>query len=57
LTHGYAIGNLWSTSYSLGDNLVVDAGFDHGLTNTSTRSEGFAGFTYLLSRRLWHRNK
>ena len=57
LTHGYALGNLWSTSYSLRKNLVVDAGFDHGLTSTSTRWEGFAGFTYLLPRRLWWRRK
>jgi hypothetical protein len=57
LTHGYALGNLWSTSYSLRKNFVVDAGFDHGLTITSTRWEGFAGFTYLLPRRLWRRRK
>jgi hypothetical protein len=29
-------------------NLVLEAGFDHGLTGTSTQWEGFAGFTYLL---------
>jgi len=32
---------------------VVDAGFDHGLTNTSTHWEEFIGFTYLLPHRLW----
>jgi hypothetical protein len=53
LTHSYAVGNLWCTSYSLLKNLVLDAGFDHGLTSTSTQWEGFAGFTYLLPRRLW----
>jgi hypothetical protein len=54
LTHSYAVGNLWSASYPVLKNLVIDAGFDHGLTGTSTDWEGFAGFTYLLPRRLWH---
>jgi hypothetical protein len=57
LTHSYAVGNLWCTSYSVRKNLVIDAGFDHGLTSTSTRWEGFAGFTYLLPRRLWRRRR
>ena len=57
LSHSYAVGNLWCTSYSVRRNLVVDAGFDHGLTSTSTQWEGFAGFTYLLPRRLWHQRK
>ena len=48
-----ALGNLWAISYPIHRNLVVDAGFDHGFTNTSTRWEGFAGFTYLLPHRLW----
>jgi hypothetical protein len=48
-----AVGNLWSVSYSVRKNLVVDVGFDHGLTNTSTQWEAFAGFTYLLPHRLW----
>jgi hypothetical protein len=34
-------------------NLVVDGGFDHGLTSTSTQWELFAGFSYLLPHRLW----
>jgi len=55
LTHGYAVGNLWSASYPVRKNLVIDTGFDHGFTNTSTRWEGFAGFTYLLPHRLWRR--
>ena len=50
---GNAIGNLWAASYSLRKNLVLDGGFDHGLTKTSTRWEAFVGFTYLLPRRLW----
>lgn len=57
LTHSYAVGNLWCTSYSVRKNLVVDAGFDHGLTSTSTQWEGFAGFTYLLPRRLWRQKR
>jgi hypothetical protein len=57
LTRSDAIGNLWCTSYSIRKNLVVDAGFNHGLTDTSTRWEGFVGFTYLLPQRLWGRNK
>jgi len=53
LTKGNAVGNLWSASYPIEKNLIVDAGFDHGLTSTSTQWEGFAGFTYLLPHRLW----
>jgi hypothetical protein len=48
-----AIGNLWSIAYPLQKNLVVDAGFDHGFTRTSTRWEAFAGFTYLLPHRFF----
>jgi hypothetical protein len=51
--HGNAVGNLWAVSYSLRKNLVVDSGFNHGLTKTSTRWEAFVGFTYLLPHRLW----
>ena len=50
---GNAVGNLWGVSYALRKNLVLDAGFDRGLTGTSTQWEGFAGFTYLLPQRLW----
>lgn len=53
LTYSYAVGNLWSASYPIRKNLVIDAGFDHGFTSTSTDWEGFAGFTYLLPHRLW----
>jgi len=53
LTHGNAVGNLWAVSYSARKNLVLDAGFQHGLTSTSTQWEGFTGFTYLLPHRLW----
>jgi Putative MetA-pathway of phenol degradation len=50
---GNAVGNLWALSYAARPNLVLDTGFDRGLTNTSTRWEFFAGFTYLLPHRLW----
>jgi hypothetical protein len=48
-----AVGMLWAVSYPLRRTLVVDAGFDHGLTSTSTHWETFIGFTYLLPERLW----
>jgi hypothetical protein len=50
-----AVGNLWALSYPLRKNLVIDAGFDHGFTRTSTHWEEFAGFTYLLPHRLWRK--
>lgn len=53
LVRGNAVGSLWAVSYECKKNLVVDAGFNRGLTGTSTQWEGFAGFTYLLPRRLW----
>jgi hypothetical protein len=49
---GNAIGNLWALNYNLRNNLVLDCGFDHGLTHTSTRWEVFAGFTYLLPHKI-----
>src|SRR5580658_3351146 len=48
-----AVGNLWALSYPLRRNLVIDCGFDHGFTNTSTHWEEFVGFTWLLPHRLW----
>jgi hypothetical protein len=53
LTNGNAVGNLWAASYPVKKNLIVDAGFNHGCTSSSTQWEGFAGFTYLLPHRLW----
>jgi len=50
---GHAIGNLWAVSYAARKTLVFDAGFNRGLTNTSTRWEAFVGFTYLLPHHLW----
>jgi hypothetical protein len=54
---GNAVGNLWAVSYPVRRNLVVDAGFNRGLTSTSTQWEGFAGFTYVLPHRLWPEKK
>ena len=44
----HAVGTLWALSYSVSNNLVVDGGFNRGLTSTSTQWEAFVGFTYLL---------
>ena len=51
--HSNAVGNLWAISYPIRRNLVIDGGFDHGFTGTSTHWEEFIGFTYLLPQRLW----
>jgi hypothetical protein len=50
---GKAVGNLWALSYSASKDLVFDAGFDRGLTNTSTQWEVFVGFTYLVPHRMF----
>jgi len=50
---GNAIGNLWALSYAPRKNLVLDVGFNRGLTASSTRWEVLAGFTYLLPHPLW----
>ena len=47
------LDGLFALSYSVQPNLVLDCGFSHGFTSTSTRWQSFAGFTYLLPRRLW----
>jgi Putative MetA-pathway of phenol degradation len=47
-----AVGSLWALNYNLRRNLVLDAGFNRGLTSTSTRWEVFTGFTYLLPHKL-----
>ncbi len=52
-----AVGILWALGYTLRPNLVLDCGFDRGLTSTSTAWQGFAGFTYLLPHRLWNRSE
>jgi len=53
LTNSNAVGNLWAASFSVRPNLVIDGGFQHGFTDTSTHWEVFAGFTYVLPYRLW----
>ena len=53
LIHSNAIGALFATSYALKKNLVLDGGFNRGLTSSSTHWEAFAGFTYLVPKRLW----
>jgi hypothetical protein len=50
-----AVGNLWAVGYTARRNLVFDAGFEKGLTSTSTHWEAFGGFTYLLPKKLWGR--
>jgi hypothetical protein len=47
------VGNLWALGYNVRKTLVFDAGFNRGLTSTSTRWEAFIGFTYLLPHGLW----
>jgi hypothetical protein len=54
---GNAVGTLWAVSCPLRRNLVVDAGFNRGLTGSSTQWEGFTGFTYVLPHRLWRAKK
>jgi hypothetical protein len=51
--HGKAMGNLWALAYTVRRNVVLDGGFNRGLTGTSTHWEAFVGFTYLLPHRLW----
>ena len=48
-----AVGLLFAGGYTVRNNLVLDAGFERGLTTTSTAWQGFAGFTYLLPHRLF----
>lgn len=53
LTKSNAAGLLLAPSYNVNRFLVLDGGFNRGLTSTSTRWEGFLGFTFLLPKRLW----
>jgi len=52
LLNGSCAGFLFALSHPVGKFTVVDAGFNRGLTTTSTRWELFAGFTYLLPKKL-----
>ena len=49
--NGHAAGFLFAPTYTPRPNLVFDAGFNRGLTSTSTRWEFFMGFTYLLPKK------
>jgi hypothetical protein len=46
-----AAGLLIAPTYNVSRWLVIDVGFNRGLTATSTRWEIFAGFTYLLPKK------
>jgi hypothetical protein len=51
--NGHAAGFLTGPTYSVSPRLVLDIGFNRGLTSTSTRWEFFTGFTYLLPKKLF----
>jgi hypothetical protein len=53
LIRSNAAGLLFAPSYTVNRLLVVDGGFNRGLTSTSTRWEVFMGFTYLFPKRVW----
>jgi len=53
LTRSNAAGLLLAPTYNVNRFLVLDGGFNRGLTSTSTRWEGFVGLTYLLPKKLW----
>lgn len=53
LTRSNAVGLLLAPSYNVNRFLVLDGGFNRGLTSTSTRWEIFAGFTFLVPKKLW----
>ena len=56
LLRSNAVGNLWALNYNVRKSLVLDVGFNRGLTSTSTRWEVFLGFTYLLPHKVSARN-
>jgi len=53
LRQSNAVGLLLAPSYTVNRLLVLDGGFNRGLTSASTRWEVFVGMTYLLPKRLW----
>lgn len=53
LTRSNAIGVLFALSYNMTKNLVLDGGFNRGLTATSTHWETFVGFTYLIPKKVF----
>ena len=38
---GNTVGNLWAVKYNANKELVFDAGFNRGLTSSSTRGKSF----------------
>jgi hypothetical protein len=50
---GNCAGLLLAPTYTVNPKLVLDIGFNRGLTSTSTRWEFFTGFTYLLPKKFW----
>ncbi len=57
ISRAHLVDLLIAPSYQLRPNLVLDFGFSHGFTSTSTQWQSFAGFTYLLPHRLWPTRK
>jgi hypothetical protein len=53
LSRANLVDALVAFSYTVWPNLVIDGGCSRGLTSSSTEWQSFAGFTYLLPRRLW----
>ena len=53
LLQSNASGLLLTPTWNVRPNLVLDIGFNRGLTSTSTRWEFFTGVTYLLPKKLW----
>jgi hypothetical protein len=53
LTRSNAVGLLFAPSYNVNRLLVLDGGFNRGLTSSSTRWEVFVGLTYLVPKKLW----
>lgn len=53
LINANAAGLLLAPTYTINRFLVIDAGFNRGLTTTSTRWAVFMGLTYLVPKRLW----
>jgi hypothetical protein len=53
LTNSNAVGLLLAPSYTVNRLLVLDGGFNRGLTAASTRWEVFVGLTYLFPKKLW----
>ncbi len=53
LTSSNAMGLLLAPSYTINHLVVLDGGFNRGLTSSSTRWEVFAGLTYLLPKKFW----